>query len=310
MEPESAPEPEPEPVESKEPEPDLTEEIPQSAEPEPTEMEEQAPPVSEPELTRAPEDATEEIRRSPIPVFEEGIDRVSPGKRPAGRRAGQQKWRDLLFLHWPVPLSVLRPLVPAHLNIDTFDGVAYIGLVPFSMEGVRPWWMPFGMDFLETNVRTYVHNNGKDPGVWFFSLEAASWLAVRAARLGWNLPYHHARMRADKHGEVLRYSTIRVGQPAATSSASFKVGPELPASEPGTLQHFLLERYYLYSRAGTGHLMRGQVHHPPYPAHSVELRTVNDGLIAAAGLPKPKGMPPLAHFSPGVDVDVFSLERI
>jgi uncharacterized protein YqjF (DUF2071 family) len=141
----------------------------------------------------------------------EMIDRIAPTRRPAGEVRGYQRWRDLLFLHWIVPEQALRALVPASLQIDTYGGNAYVGLVPFLMLGVRPAWLPeqLGFDFLEANLRTYVHVDGRDPGVYFFSLEAASWLAVRAARLGWGLPYHHARMRMEKADGCIAYESRR-----------------------------------------------------------------------------------------------------
>ena len=110
------------------------------------------------------------------------IDRTGPTLRPNRPVRGYQKWRSLLFLHWPVPLETLRPLVPKSLEIDLYDGVAWVGVVPFAMFGVRSrWWPPYqAFDFLETNVRTYVHHQGQ-PGVYFFSLDAASALAVWAA---------------------------------------------------------------------------------------------------------------------------------
>jgi uncharacterized protein YqjF (DUF2071 family) len=100
----------------------------------------------------------------------EPIDRITPTQRPSRKTQGYQRWRDLLFLHWTVPEQVLRSLVPPALEIDTYGGDAYVGLVPFAMLGVRPVWLPerMGFDFLETNVRTYVHTGGRDPGVYFF----------------------------------------------------------------------------------------------------------------------------------------------
>ena len=131
------------------------------------------------------------------------IDRVSPTHRPSGPARGYQQWRSLLFLHWPVPINVLRLLVPAELELDLLDGVAYVGVVPFVMQGVRPrWWPQRGaFEFLETNVRTYVHHQGR-PGVYFFSLDAASRLAVWAARRFWGLPYFHAEMRMTQTGDT------------------------------------------------------------------------------------------------------------
>ncbi|MEL6345313.1 MAG: DUF2071 domain-containing protein [Myxococcota bacterium] len=236
------------------------------------------------------------------------IDRLTPCNRPDRAAAGHQKWRTLLFLHWPIPADALRPLIPSGLSIDTHDGVAYIGVVPFAREGVQPWWMPFGMDFLECNVRTYVHING-EPGVWFFSLEAASWLAVQAARIGWSLPYHFAEMGAHTDGSQRHYHTTRRGQPDARLSARYTVGAPLGALPPASLEFFLMERYLLFSQRN-GALYRGQVYHTPYPAHAATLHELDEGLIAAAGLPAPVGPPPLVHYAPGVDVDVFSLTRI
>lgn len=236
------------------------------------------------------------------------IDRIAPTRRPDQAPAGRQRWRDLLFVHWPIPLDALRPLIPERLHIDTFQGQAFIGVVPFAMLGVQPRWLPFGMDFLETNLRTYVHING-EPGVWFFSLDAASWLAVQAARLGWSLPYHHATMHLSRDGEERRYQTTRRGAPQAALSAHWRVGAPLGESAPDTLEHFLLERYLLFAQRG-GRILRGQVYHTPYPAHAAALLALEEGLIAAAGLPAPQGPPPLVHCSPGVDVEVFPLTPV
>src|SRR2546425_10260967 len=125
-------------------------------------------------------------------VPSDSIDRLSPTLRPNGRRAMFQRWADLLFLHWIVPADQITPLLPPVLTLDTFEGHAYIGLVPFTMTGVRPVWAPPVAplsDFHETNVRTYVHLKGRDPGVWFFSLDAANTIAVRIARAVCKLPY-------------------------------------------------------------------------------------------------------------------------
>lgn len=238
------------------------------------------------------------------------IDRLAPTRRPRGRIAQYQRWRHLLFLHWPVPVAVLRPLVPTALEIDTYQGEAWVGLVPFTMRDVRPWWAPAvpGLShFHETNVRTYVHHAGRDPGVWFFSLDAANALAVWVARTFWNLPYHHARMglAIDADG-VVRYDTERRSNAAAACHVS---GRPVSASGPAridTLEHFLAERYFLYADVGKGRLRRGQVHHAPYPLQTAELIEWREGLVAAAGIARPT-VAPLAHYAAGVDVEVFPL---
>jgi uncharacterized protein YqjF (DUF2071 family) len=237
------------------------------------------------------------------------IDRLAPARRPDGAADGHQRWRKLLFAHWAVPAELVRPLVPAALELDLFEGVLYVGVVPFVMEEVRPSWLPrfASFDFLETNVRTYVVHDGK-PGVYFLSLEAASWLACTAARASFGLPYYWAKMRRSEEADVVDYRTDRrLGGPAKTAFR-YRVGDELPASEPGSLQHFLVERYYLFVEKG-GAIHRGQVHHVPYPVRAAEVLDVEEGLIERAGLPRPIGRPVLAHYSEGVDVEVFGLQR-
>lgn len=239
------------------------------------------------------------------------IDRITPTLRPSGLVVGRQRWRDLLFLHWPISVEALRPLIPSGLEIDTFDGVAYIGLVPFWMTGVRPNWAPecSAFTFLETNVRTYVYSEGRDgcdPGVYFFSLEAASAIAVAVARLQFGLPYFWAKMQLRRFGPELEYRSRRLVGGTARSYARFAPGEFLGPSAPGSLEHFLIERYYLHVERG-GRLMRGQVHHTAYPVQRATLLGLNDELIAAAGLPQPVGPPPLVHYVRGVDVEIFGL---
>lgn len=239
------------------------------------------------------------------------MDRIAPTRRPVGNNAGTQKWRKLLFIHWPVPVDALRPLLPERLSIDTYDEVAYVGIVPFEMHDVAPSWLPnaLAFNFLETNLRTYVHLDGEGPGVWFFSLEAASRLAVQAARTGWGLPYHYAHMELKEDGHEFVYESIRHAAPSPRLMVRYRVGDFLGPSEPGTLQHWLLERYLLYS-VKDDQLQLGQVYHTPYPAHAATVSEAEDELCVAAGLPQPQGLPPLAHYAPGVDVEVFAVRPV
>lgn len=236
---------------------------------------------------------------------EGSIDRTSPATRPAGRNAGTQRWRDLLFVHWPVDEESLRAAVPAELQLDSFGGRYYVGVVPFLMRDIRAAWMPgfTSMNFLETNLRTYVVYDGR-PGVWFFSLEATSRLAVTVARAVWKLPYHHATMGAARDASRVQYDSVRRDASNAGLSVDFEIGAALGPSEPGTLQHFLLERYLLFSKRGE-RVYEGQVHHPPYAAHEARLFSLTESLVEVAGISKLPGAEPLVHFSEGVDVEVF-----
>lgn len=243
------------------------------------------------------------------------IDRITPTMRPEGRVAQRQTWLDLLFLHWRVPVSMLRPLIPSALEIDTWEGEAFVGLVPFTMRDVRPIWAPSvpGIsNFHETNVRTYVHFEGRDPGVWFFSLDAANRLAVWIARTFWHLPYHHAEMSLEKlPGGTVRYATSRLSPPPVPARCDVTYRPlgAPAASKPGTLEHFLAERYVLYADVGDGDLRLGRVYHTPYPLERAEVHQYEESLLAASGIARPAG-DPLAHFASGVEVEVFSLDPL
>lgn len=240
------------------------------------------------------------------------IDRLGPARRPDGRAVMRQRWSELLFLHWPVPLEALRPGIPAALDIDTHEGTAYVGLVPFTMSGIRPRWgppVPGLSSFHEVNVRTYVHFEGRDPGVWFFSLDASSRLAVLVARSTYHLPYHFAGMSLARSPDgVVRYRSERRWprpRPASCAMAYGPNGPVAPAA-PGTLDQFLAERYVLYAEH-QGRLYRGRVHHAPYPLQAAQVSGLEESLVAAAGVDRGSGAP-LAHYAKGVSVELYALE--
>ncbi len=225
-------------------------------------------------------------------------------------------WRELLFLHWQFDKATVQALLPDGLQVDTFDGRAYIGLVPFRMENVRPNWVPnlgrmgkFYDTFAELNVRTYVVRDGV-PGVWFFSLDAASSLATIAARLWFRLPYFKARMRSRTapDGTVSYWSKRLWPAPLpAICSAKYRPIGEIFTAEVGTLEDFLAERYVLYSARG-GQLYRGRVHHTPYPLQRAELLNLRENCLGAAGFERPDEAPHILY-SAGVDVEVWKLEQ-
>ena len=241
--------------------------------------------------------------------------RLAMRERPVGTPIMRQDWNDLLFLHWPVPAELLQPYLPPRLKIDTYDGMAWLAVVPFRMSKVRTRIsppVPGANEFLELNVRTYVHLDGV-PGVWFFSLDATNALAVWAARTFFNLPYLRATMRLDSPGPELRQFTANrthAGAPAAHFRTTWKIGSPLPPAEPGSLAFFLTERYCLYaSNQAQTKLYRGRVAHAPWPLRSANLLHYESTLIEGHGLPTPVDKP-VVHAGGTVSVELWPLRRV
>lgn len=222
---------------------------------------------------------------------------------------GIQLWRDLLFVHQPMSPEQLQRLIPPRLSVDTFQGQAWVTLIPFAIFGSRPAGVPrpLSMSFLEVNLRTYVRGPDGEPGIYFFSLEASSWLAVAGARMAYALPYFPAAMNRHKDPatNTIRYrSSRRIGPRGVGLDVSWKVGAPLGTAVPGSLEHFLIERYVLFA-ARRDRLLRARVSHRPYPIEQVSIGSLQESLFAAAGLPPLPSEPALAHHSPGVDVEIF-----
>jgi uncharacterized protein len=220
-------------------------------------------------------------------------------------------WRDLLFVHWPVPAEELRSLVP--LSLDTFDGSAWLGITPFRMSDVRPRFLPSVpplSNFPELNVRTYVTAGGK-PGIWFFSLDAANPVAVRLARATFHLPYFDAEMSCRVVDDEVRYRSVRTqgGAPGAEFAARYRPVGEPSESRPGTLEDFLTERYCLYAADGKGRVYRGDIHHHPWSLRRAELEVGSLAMTEQIGVALPE-TEPLLHFSERLDVLAWPPRRI
>lgn len=232
---------------------------------------------------------------------------MAPSEQNGGRWILSMGWMDLLFAHWPVPFEVLRPLIPASLGIDVFDGHAWLGIVPFRMSAVRPRWMPALPPlsaFPELNVRTYVTLGGR-PGVWFFSLDAASRLAVRVARATFHLPYFDAEMTCRPLGEDgVAYASQRThrGIVGARMEAFYRpIGPVFQ-SEPGSLEHWMTERYSLYSADGRGRVFRGDVTHEPWPLQRAEASFAHCDMTRILEWEPARRQPPHLLFARRVEV--------
>jgi uncharacterized protein YqjF (DUF2071 family) len=253
------------------------------------------------ELIRAPlrqGDSLEDVAHRPWPL-------------PEGRWLMGQTWGDLLFAHWRVPEPALRALVPDGLQVDTFEGGAWLGITPFHVSGLRLRGMlpiPGMSSFPEVNVRTYV-TDGEKPGVFFLSLDAASGTAVAAARRFYRLPYFRARMSLRERGSRVVFSSERTepGSFPRAFRAVYRPAGQIVHAEPGTLEHFLAERYCLYTWESRT-LYRAEIHHPPWPLQAAEA-TLGENTMP----PRPVELPddePLLHFARRQDVVIWPLTRL
>jgi uncharacterized protein YqjF (DUF2071 family) len=220
-----------------------------------------------------------------------------PFPAPARAWTMGQTWENLLFAHWRVAPDELRPHVPRRLELEEFDGAAWVGLTPFRVRGLRLRGLPplpLVSSFLELNCRTYVCAGGR-PGIWFFSLDASSPAAVTAARLTYRLPYRHARIGITGDSFI-----------AETDGGSFRADYR-PAGDPapadaGTLEHFLVERYCLYAGGGE---VRAHIHHRPWPLQRAAATVEHEGIA-----PVELQGEPICHYARRQDVVVWPLERV
>jgi uncharacterized protein YqjF (DUF2071 family) len=236
-----------------------------------------------------------------------------PWPLPAGPWIMAQTWHDLLFAHWPLPEAVLRPNIPARLAIDTFRGQAWLGVVPFRMSGVRlrgtppvPWLSAFP----ELNVRTYVRAKGK-PGVWFFSLDADNRIAVAIARAWFHLPYFRARMSCEERNGWIEYKCGRShrGAPCGVLDGRYRPVGEPFAAVTGSLEHFLAERYCLYTADELGRVICAEIHHAPWPLQTAEAELHGNTMPEADGICLAPAKP-LLHFSKRQDVVVWQPRKL
>jgi uncharacterized protein len=232
---------------------------------------------------------------------------------PAAPWVMTQTWSRLLFAHWPVDARALRALVPSGLPLDLHDGQAWLGIVPFQMTNVAPRGvpnLPFVSAFPELNVRTYVTVGGK-PGVYFFSLDADSTIAVATARTLLGLPYYNAAMSVDVVDGEVRYSSTRETRMEGFAAFKARYRPTGPAQPPveGTLEYFLTERYCLYRVDDSSQIHRLEIHHPPWPLQVAAATIESNSMAEAAGIRLPS-MSPLLHYAERQDMVAWAPYRI
>jgi uncharacterized protein YqjF (DUF2071 family) len=219
----------------------------------------------------------------------------------------EHTWEDLTFVHWAYPPESVRPLVDPRLEIDTFDGQAWVAMTPFrlTVRPPAPWLPPFpGLDRVpETNLRTYVRDSSGRHGIWFFSLDIARLAAAALARATYSLPYRWAEMSVESDGQAVRYSGTRKPPDRASYTLSVDTrGEELPLEGRDELVDFLTARWRLYTVV-LGRLLQARVEHAPWPLRSARVTRLEETVVQSAGLPAPRRKP-LVHFSPCVDVRV------
>ena len=222
-----------------------------------------------------------------------------------------QRWHDLLFAHWALRAEQIRPLVPPQLELDLFQGQAYVAVAPFHMSGIRARFLP-GLPgvsrFPELNVRTYVRCQDI-PGVYFFSLDAGSLPAVWGARIGYGLPYFHADMSVLVDGQQIEYSSRRLQGPRpAEFCGRYRPLAEPRQSEKNSLEYFLTERYCLYAIRG-GKVYRGHIHHLPWPLQEAQAEIQQNTMARSAGIQLPDTQP-LLHFARFLEVLIWAPEKI
>jgi uncharacterized protein len=230
--------------------------------------------------------------------------------RPASRWYVAMRWRNLLFAHWPVGIAELRPLIPERLEIDTFEGQAWIGIVPFHLT-IRYRWMPLALSFPEVNVRTYIRR-GQQMGVWFLSLDAHSRLAVTVARRQYALPYRLARMSMRSaetaSGPRISFTCERRSESPVRALLDMAYRPigEAFCPQPGTLEHWLTERYSLFAARPDGRVAFGEIDHRPWQLQPAEADFAANTMLAPLDIATPADQP-LLHFSRSIDALAWKL---
>lgn len=218
------------------------------------------------------------------------------------------RWEDVLFAHWPVAPEIVAKRLPDGLTVDTYEGDAYLGVVPFMMTEIRPLYAPVTLSFGELNLRTYVQDGAGTSGVYFFNLDANDPIGVRLARRLFRLPYYRAEMDVVRNGEV-RFRSRRVDEPPASFDATYGADGERFVPDAGSLVAFLTDRYRFYTESEGGRLYYGDIDHKPWELAPGWIEFRENELFAANGFDRPVG-DPLVHHAAGIDVTAGRIHRV
>ncbi|MCM3568556.1 YqjF family protein [Neobacillus mesonae] len=233
-----------------------------------------------------------------------------PWPLPSKNWIMRQTWRNLLFAHWPVPAEQLRPLIPAVLDIDTYEQSAWLGVVVFHIDGIYLRGLsPLSIvpAFPEINLRTYVRHQGK-PGVFFLSLDVSNWASLHIAKRWYHLPYRAADISCRQHDGAFYYESIRKKSPSVTFKGSYAPSSEVYFSKQGVIDHWLTERYCLYSTDNRKNLYCGEIHHNPWPLQLADSE-IHHTLFSPFQL-EPRENKAICHFSKGVDTLFWNIKKI
>lgn len=228
---------------------------------------------------------------------------------------GFQRWEHLLFLHWEVEPDLIQRRLPKAVSVDSFEGSAYVSILPFRIPESRPLLFPRklspllpGSSLIELNFRTYVRGPGGEPAIWFFSVDASSPAAVAGARLIYRLPYYRAEMSHTIDNENFEFTSVRRNGPPARCAVSYRPSGAAAPATPGTLDHFLAERYVLFAGSGR-RLLRAEVEHAPYPLCPAEVGRLEENLIELEGFDSARRLP-VNHYAAGLDVKISAPELV
>lgn len=222
---------------------------------------------------------------------------------PVPRPMMVHRWQRVGFVHRPYEPHLVQRLLPPGLEVDRFDGAAWIGIIPFRLEvRLPPWWpaIPWATTTLETNLRTYVRGPDGRRGIYFFYLDASRLIPVLAARAWYGIPYRWSRLRFERRGRVIRYQSLRREPVGAHLDLRLAVGERVAHGELSDLERFLVCRWRLYS-PWRGTVAVTEVDHDPWPLHRADVAGLDEGITAAVGLP-PERSGPVAHYAPEVEV--------